>query len=209
MFSVPGQTREDWGQTLDQALALEPDHLSAYNLTYEEDTPFFDQLAAGQCTDDPDLNAAMFSLAHQRLTAAGFRHYETSNYARPGHESRHNQAYWRGADYLGLGPSAVSTISARRWKNVPDTDRYLTMVQQVGHAAWETELLTPEQLRLERIALLLRTDHGVPVEHLVDVGEERIEQLVSGGLARREDGHLRLTGRGPLLVDSAVEHLVT
>lgn len=209
MFSVPGQTVDDWRSSLEAALALEPHHISAYNLTYEEDTPFFDQLAAGRYHDNPQRNEQMFTLAHDVLTAAGFHHYETSNYALPGHESRHNRAYWQGADYLGLGPSAVSTIAARRWKNIPDTERYLAMIAQVSHAESEVETLTAAQLRLERIALLLRTSDGVPWEHLRDVEPPRIDRLLDEGLAVRRDDALVLTGRGPLLVDSVVEHLVT
>jgi oxygen-independent coproporphyrinogen III oxidase len=125
MFSIPGQTIPQWSATLDAAVALEPDHISAYNLTYEEDTAFFDRFKKGEFTDDNDLNAELFSLARVKLTDLGFRHYETSNYARPDCESAHNKGYWRGHDYLGLGPSAVSTLGGRRWKNIPDTMGYV------------------------------------------------------------------------------------
>jgi len=209
MFSIPGQTIEHWGDTLAQALALDPLHLSAYNLTYEEDTPYFESLECGDYHDDPDLNEEMFTLAHHTLTERGYSHYETSNYARGGHSSKHNRAYWKGADYLGLGPSAVSTIKTRRWKNVPDTTRYMHQIEQVGHAESEIENLSTSQLDLERIALMLRTDQGVPTRHLSEVAPERIEQLVAEGLAERARESLRLVGRGALLVDSIVEHLIS
>ncbi|MFT6381331.1 MAG: oxygen-independent coproporphyrinogen-3 oxidase, partial [Akkermansiaceae bacterium] len=106
IFSVPGQSLIDWEDSLTQALALQPDHLSAYNLTYEEDTAFFKKFQTGDFIDDPDLNAKMFTLAEEMLTASGYEHYETSNYGLPGKRSRHNQGYWTGNDYLGLGPSA-------------------------------------------------------------------------------------------------------
>ncbi len=208
LFAIPGQSLDDWKDTLDQTLSLEPDHISAYNLTYEEDTPFFAQMGRGRYRDDPHAGAAMFELAHTRLTDTGFRHYETSNYARPGFESVHNQAYWEGADYLGLGPSAVSTLGARRWKNIPHTGRYTSMVRQLGHAEHECEDLLPEQLRLERLALLLRTDSGVPLAHLRHIPPARLEQLKSEHLAEITSSHLRLIGRGPLLVDAVAEHLV-
>lgn len=208
MFSIPGQTLKQWRQSLDCALALEPVHLSAYNLTYEEDTPFFESFQAGSYSDDQNLNAEMFSCAHELLTQRGYRHYETSNYAQPGFESLHNQSYWIGADYLGLGPSAVSTIGGRRWKNVPDTERYLKQIAHVGHAETEVEDLSSEQLDLERIALMLRTDEGVPRQHLSAVPKRQIEQIVSEGLAEWSNDHLRLIGQGALLVDSIVEHLV-
>lgn len=209
MFSIPGQTLDHWQDTLQQALALKPEHLSAYNLTYEEDTPFFESLERGEYADDPDLNEQMFSLAHDSLTSGRFHHYETSNYALPGHESKHNQAYWSGAEYLGLGPSAVSTIAGRRWKNLPDTARYMNQISVVGHAETEIEDLSFAQLDLERIALMLRTDQGVSITHLSEVSPERLEQLLEEGLAQREDDNLRLIGRGPLLVDSIVEHLLS
>jgi len=208
IFSVPGQNLDDWEQTIDAALALDPDHLSAYNLTYEEDTDFFRRFQSGRYRDNPAMNAEMFALAEGKLVAAGFRHYETSNYARPGHESAHNQAYWSGADYLGLGPSAVSTIDGRRWKNMPDTARYMAMIQSLGHAEAETETIGPEEYRVERIALLLRTDEGVPLRFLDTVRPGQIDQVIEEGLAERSASHLRLIGRGPLLVDSITEHLV-
>ncbi len=208
IFSVPGQTLSEWEQTLHTALALAPEHLSAYNLTYEEDTTFFDQVQAGRYRDDPSTNAAMFQSADRILTGAGFRHYETSNYARPGCESAHNRAYWTGADYLGLGPSAVSTINGRRWKNIPDTAKYMSMIDSLGHAESESEQIGPEEFRLERIALLLRTDQGVPLVHLSPAPTGAIEKLRNEGLAEIAGERLRLIGRGPLLVDSITEFLV-
>lgn len=209
IFSVPGQTLEEWRETLQAALSTGVGHLSAYNLTYEEDTPYFERFQDGRYRDDPDLNAAMFELADSAFTKAGYIHYETSNYAQPGEESVHNRGYWHGADYLGLGPSGVSTIEGRRWKNISDTSRYIEMIRRLGHAECETEILQPDQLRLERIALQLRTREGVPLEHLADVAPERITQLTSEGLATQDGGRLKLVGRGPLLVDSIIEHLIT
>jgi len=209
MFAIPGQSLPQWEATLEEALDLSPSHVSAYNLTYEEDTPFFTLLNQGLYSEEEDLNAGMFELAHDLLTARGLRHYETSNYARPGSESRHNQAYWAGKDYLGIGPSAVSTLSGRRWKNVPDTSRYLQQVEQDGHAEHEVEDLSRGQLDLERIALMLRTDGGVHRRHLGEVAPTRIESIVEEGLAGWKDEHLVLRGRGSLLVDSIVNHLVS
>ena len=117
MFSIPGQSETDWQHTLDTAVSLKPDHISAYNLTYEEDTEFIERLTRGDYQQTEDTNATQFQQAHSTLTKAGFHHYETSNYAQRGMESRHNQSYWLGDDYLGIGPSAVSTVNGRRWKN--------------------------------------------------------------------------------------------
>lgn len=209
MFSIPGQTLEQWRESLESALALSPNHISAYNLTYEEDTPFFTRFREGLYTDLEELNASMFEVAHEHLTTRGLRHYETSNYAYPGYESRHNQGYWRGGDYLGLGPSAVSTISGRRWKNIPDTAKYLAQIEKGGPTESEVETLTPAQLDLERIALMLRTDAGVHRRHLSEVSPDRIDGIISGQLARWKGENLVLQGRGSMLVDSIVEHLVS
>ncbi len=204
MFSIPGLSHDDWRATLETAIALGPDHISAYNLTYEEDTAFFDSLRRGELDADEDRDAAQFHLAHDLLSAAGFEHYETSNYARPGHRSTHNRGYWRGEDYLGLGPSAVSTLGGLREKNVADTAAYVRMTGRLGHAVSGTESLDAAQLRLERIALLLRTDEGVPLS-LLD--GESIARLKEHGLAEIRAGSLVLTRAGSPLVDPIAAEL--
>lgn len=205
MFSVPGQSLTDWEDSLDTAVSLKPDHISAYNLTYEEDTPFFDQLRQH---DNQDVNADMFTLADKKLTSAGFLHYETSNYARQGKESRHNLAYWQGQDYLGLGPSAVSTIDGSRWTNLPDTSRYIHAINTVGHAKSDEEIITPEAFRTERIALLLRTTQGLPEQYLAESPSGEVDRLIDNGLAEFNNGHLRLTNKGSMLVDSIAAELL-
>lgn len=204
MFSLPGQSLLDWEDTLTQALALQPEHLSAYNLTYEEDTAFFEKFQSGDYRDDPDLNAEMFTLADEMLTAAGYEHYETSNYALPGRRSRHNEGYWLGNDYLGLGPSAVSTLNRTRHQNIPDTAAYLQRIAAVGHAQEEVEILDDEAWRLERLALQLRTTEGLPLQYLPP--ETKLAHLAH--LIEKTDTHLRLVGEGPLLVDSIATELL-
>lgn len=208
MFSIPGQTLESWKDTLETAISLGSDHISAYNLTYEEDTAFIDKLTAGEYQDDPETNAAYFTLAHDMLTAAGFEHYETSNYAKPGKRSHHNLSYWQGSDYLGIGPSAVSTIGATRWKNLPDTANYIKQIQHVGHAQTEIENLTDEDLRMERIALMLRTKDGLDTSILTHDEKMKTNILIDEALAETSNNHISLTRAGSLLVDSIVEHLV-
>ena len=112
MFGLPGQTIEQWRLTLQKTIALQPDHISAYCLTYEEDTEFFLRYACDEFRQDPDMDAEFFEMAMAMLEDAGYEHYEISNYARPGFASVHNRAYWLGKDYLGLGPSAVSTVGS-------------------------------------------------------------------------------------------------
>ena len=208
MFSIPGQSLADWESTLRHAVSLKPDHISAYNLTYEEDTAFFESLKNGTYAENEDHDADHYHLAEEILTAAGFDHYETSNYAQPGHHSRHNQGYWEGADYLGLGPSAVSTIHGIREKNVPDTAAYIRQVNSIGHAIHETEALTPAQRHIELIALGLRTSRGIPLDLLDCASLERAKNLAAENLLHVGEGRLRLTRLGRPLVDPIAAELI-
>ena len=208
MFSIPGQSAADWDATLRSVLLLEPDHISAYNLTYEEDSNFFEVLRRGGAATDEDTDARMFGMADVFLTSNGFTHYETSNYARPGCESTHNQGYWRGEDYIGLGPSAVSTVGAVRSHNIADTARYIAMMQRLGHAQAGAETLDAEARRIERIALGLRTTAGIPLELLEPAACDRAAVFAAEGLARIADGRLVLIGRGRALVDPIAAELI-
>jgi oxygen-independent coproporphyrinogen-3 oxidase len=205
MFAIPGQSEADWRDTLQTTIALQPDHVSAYNLTYEEDTAFFESLRKGEVREDEDTNANYFLLADELLRAAGFEHYETSNYASPGHRSSHNRGYWRGEDYLGLGPSAVSTLSCSRTKNVPDTAAYVRMVGSLGNATVESEQLDAAQRRLERLALMLRTDEGIPLSLLLE--GQQPTHLLEHRLAEIRGDRLILTRAGIPLVDPIAAEL--
>ena len=208
IFSVPGQSEDDWLSTLRQAVSLDPDHLSAYNLTYEEDTAFFKSLLRGEVSIHEDIDATFFHLADDYLTYEGFDHYETSNYAKPGHRSSHNHGYWRGEDYLGLGPSAVSTLAGVRTKNIADTAEYICLIKALGQATVEAELLDAEAIRLERIALGLRASDGIALDLLTPEGRQRALTLVEEGLARIEQDQLVLFGRGRALVDPIAAELI-
>ncbi|QUE53311.1 radical SAM family heme chaperone HemW [Luteolibacter ambystomatis] len=207
MFSIPGQSIDDWRETLERTISLNPDHVSAYNLTYEEDTAFFESLKRGEMNADEDRDASFYHLAHRLLTSSGYDHYETSNYARPGHHSSHNRGYWQGEDYIGLGPSAVSTIERVRSQNVADTARYVEMVNGIGHAITGSEAIDPEAWRIERIALGLRTREGIPLDR-VDSRAETLQSLVDAGYAVIQDGRLVLTEEGSALVDPIAGELV-
>jgi len=202
MFSIPGQSLEDWTHTLATTISLEPHHVSAYNLTYEEDTAFFQSLLKGEMTEDPHRNNEMFFLAHQLLSEGGFEHYETSNYAKPGQRSIHNQGYWRSENYLGLGPSAVSTIGHVRSKNVADTAKYVEMIRSIGRSGIEVEELSAEARRLEQIAMGLRTCDGISRALLDRAGEQRCRILAEHGLLVFEDQRVVLTTKGSALVDA-------
>ena len=208
MFSIPGQSEADWQATLEQTIALQPDHISAYNLTYEEDTAFFESLKKGEVSESEDTDASFFHLADQLLTDAGFNHYETSNYARPGCESTHNQGYWQGEDYLGIGPSAVSTLGDQRTKNVADTAAYVQRIKSIGHAINESETLDPGARRIERIALGLRTRKGISLGLLDDDGKRKAMTLQNEGMACLENDRLVLVRNGRALVDPIAAELI-
>jgi oxygen-independent coproporphyrinogen-3 oxidase len=211
MFSIPGQTREDWAADLQQAIELEPDHISAYNLTYEEDTEFLARHESGELDTDENRDADLFADAISRLTASGFGHYEISNYARPGFESLHNQAYWTGEDYLGLGPSAVSTLEGTRSTTIADTAAYVKAAKAGLDTRTDIEILSAEDLRIERIALQLRTREGIPVSLLPPAEEGKsnpVDSLVQQGMVRRVSDRIVLTEEGKALADPIAAALV-
>jgi oxygen-independent coproporphyrinogen III oxidase len=206
MFSIPGQDLALWQADLDQALALAPEHFSAYNLTYEEDTEFLTKHQQGELDSDEDRDATLFHAAIDRLEAAGYAHYEVSNYARPGFESRHNRAYWAGADYLGLGPGAVSTMNGERWKTLPDTAAYVRAMKAGIDTRVEIEILSAEDRRLEAVAMRLRTREGVPLDLLPT--PDPLESLIEEGWVVVENDHVRLTRDGKALADPIAGMLV-
>ncbi len=207
MFGLPGQTLAQWEATLQRALALKPDHISTYCLTYEEDTEFFLRHARGEFRTDADADADFYTLTDELLGAAGFEHYEVSNYARPGFESVHNRAYWSGSDYLGLGPSAVSTIGLRRWQNVSDYRIYADRLLSGKSASTGDEMLTPQMKRSESIALSLRTNSGIPAEWVNDRPNE-VEEFVRLGLMLPQAERYVLTRKGRFLADSVAEAFI-
>src|SRR6266699_419416 len=204
MFGLPGQTVDQWRATLEKTIALEPEHVSTYCLTYEEDTEFFLRHARGEFRQDSDVDAEFFEMKIGILEDAGYRHYEISNYARPGFESVHNRAYWFGKDYLGLGPSAVSTVGMQRWQNVCDYRAYINRVFSGESTRTMSENLTREMKRTERIALGLRTRDGISASELKDFAQET-DELIGLQLLRKSNGNFVITSRGKSLTDSITE----
>ncbi|WP_395715534.1 radical SAM family heme chaperone HemW [Prosthecobacter sp.] len=201
MFSIPGQSLDAWRNTLEYTLASRPDHISAYNLNYEEDTDFFRRLKTGEFRLDEDRDADYFNLAIDMIESGGFEHYEISNYARPGYRSVHNEAYWLGEDYLGIGPGAFSTVDGKRWHNVKDTPRYMEMTLAGEDTATDIEELTPENRRTERFGLELRTARGLPLDLITAESRKMLETLREQGLLDFDEQFVRLTRSGKPLVD--------
>ncbi len=206
MFSIPGQTTAMWAADLECAIALNPEHLSCYNLTYEEDTEFLQRHESGELDANEDRDADLFYQAIDTLEQAGLTHYEISNYARPGFESNHNRAYWSGNDYLGLGPGAVSTIQNQRWKTLPDTANYISGIQDNQDVRRELETLTEADKRTEAIALQLRTREGIPTGLVPRPNP--VDSLTQQGLLSEMDGRIRLTREGKALADPIAGMLV-
>jgi oxygen-independent coproporphyrinogen-3 oxidase len=204
MFGLPGQTVDQWRWTLDKTVALQPEHISTYCLTYEEDTEFFLRQTRGEFQQEPDADAEFFEMTMAILEEGGYGHYEISNYARSGFESVHNRAYWLGKDYLGIGPSAVSTIGMQRWQNVLDYRAYIDRVLAGDSPRESREDLTSEMKRTERIVLALRTREGIPASELRAFGSE-MNELIALDLLRESHGSFVLTRRGKTLADSVAE----
>jgi oxygen-independent coproporphyrinogen-3 oxidase len=205
IFGIPGQSVEMWERTLRQTIALAPEHISAYCLTFEEDTEFFQRHQRGELPQDTEQDADFYELTMTLLETAGYRQYEISNYASPGAECLHNLAYWLGQDYLGLGPSAFSTIGERRWQNTPDTSRYIEQLQAGVEPINFQEKITGQIRKSEMIAFGLRTSVGVPASAM---GESELEALRREGYLEEENSRVRLTAKGRMVADSIAELFV-
>jgi oxygen-independent coproporphyrinogen-3 oxidase len=207
MFAVPAQTRKQWLLTLERTISLAPEHISAYCLTYEEDTEFFLKFQRGEFVKDENWDADLFEITMDSLEIGGYGQYEISNYAKPGRECLHNFAYWTGREYLGIGPSAFSTVGDRRWQNVASAEEYSNRVLKGDSTVIFEESLDNEIRISERIAFSLRTNQGVPRELLEPWAEEFDEFLSLGFLESAED-RVVLTRHGKLLADSIAEAFV-
>lgn len=207
MFGLPGQSLAQWETTLRRTIDLAPEHISAYCLTYEEDTEFFMRHARGEYRVDVNSDARFFEMTMELLERAGFEQYEISNYAKPGRESAHNRGYWAGADYIGIGPSAFSTVGMQRWQNVADYRAYSDRVLDGVSAVASTESLSVKIRKAETIALSLRTRWGVPQAWLDGWSDESAE-FIDLGLLRTRSGNFVLTPKGKLLADTVAAAFV-
>jgi oxygen-independent coproporphyrinogen-3 oxidase len=202
IYGEQGETMASWERTLREAIALAPEHLSAYALTVEPSTPLGRQIAVGaRPSPDPDLQADMFGLACELLGEAGYAHYEVSNWAKPGFECRHNLGYWERRPYLGLGAGAHSYRDDTRWWNVRPPEEYLRQVEAGRLPVGGEERLDPSDAYLEEVFLRLRILEGIPASW---VEPRTAEPFVESGLLRETDGALIPTERGMLLLSELV-----
>jgi oxygen-independent coproporphyrinogen-3 oxidase len=206
---LPNQTLSGWQRNLDEALKLRPDHLSLYLLDVHEGTPLADQIRSGmRPRPDDDLAGEMYQLMLDEVAAAGYEHYEISNFCLPGFQSRHNTKYWDAAPYYGFGCSAHSYDGARRrWANERSVGEYLELIAQEESPVVERTSLSEEDARSESIFLGLRLMRGLDLESYrsrfgTNLREEYGSELVrlhDTGLIEVDEGWLRLTKRGALM----------
>ena len=215
MFGFPGETLADWEQDIDEALRLGVEHISAYSLMYEEGTTLHRWLSEGRIQEiDDDLSLRMYDCLVDRLTAAGYRHYEISNFALPQRESRHNSSYWRDVPYMGLGASAHSFDGRQRSWNVADIETYIAAIGR-GERPCTVETLDPDTHYEDVVLTSLRTAEGIDLSKIQrDFGSQRLDFLLAAadqdlrqGYLVRDDDHLRLTRRGIYLSDGITARL--
>ena len=214
IYGTPGESTGDWATSVDAALALAPDHLSAYALTVEEGTKLAAQVRRGvHPAPDPDDEADKYALVDERLAAAGYGWYEISNWARtPTDRCRHNLHYWSGANWWGIGPGAHSHVGGVRWWNVKHPSAYAARLASGDSPAAARETLTVEQQDDERVLLGIRLANGLPIDDLGAQARLRVGELIGDGLVDGQlaltDRRLVLTRRGRLLADTVVHALL-
>lgn len=208
IFGLPARFRRDWMGDLARVVALEPEHVSLYGLTAEKNTPLGRWVSEGRETmADDDQYVDEYTLAVEVLMAVGFEHYEVSNFARPGHRSRHNQVYWAGVPYLGIGPGAHSFVAPVRWWNVRDWADYAGRLGRGESAREDEEIVDAGIASLERKWLGLRTDGGLALAALSPPQQARFSEWQRAGLATIDGDVARLTTQGWLVLDRLVVEL--
>jgi len=216
IYGIPGQTADHWKETLDAAIALKPEHVSAYNLSLDAGSQFMRESEAGEfALPDEEICAAMYERAVIQLTNAGYGRYEISNFSLPGYECRHNMNYWERGEYLGFGPGAWSFISGRRYANIADTTEYAQRLSSGRTIIDDQETVGSRSSARETVLLSLRTTKGLDLSRFEqEFGHEllcRLERnaapLRQAGLLRMLEGRMTLTDRGILLLDEALARL--
>ncbi|MCS6243304.1 MAG: radical SAM family heme chaperone HemW [Opitutus sp.] len=210
MFALPGQDEAAWLTDLGEALALAPDHLSTYCLTFEEDTKLWVKLSKGQVKLDVEHEARLYETTWERLEAAGYGQYEVSNFARSGHACLHNLNTWRMHEWVGLGPSAASQHAGVRGGNVADLAKWHAHLALRDRVTEDRVALTPSLLAEDALIFGVRMNAGVNLAELSrrfpsapwSAVEFQINRLQEAGVAEVNGGHLRLTPRGRIIADA-------
>jgi oxygen-independent coproporphyrinogen-3 oxidase len=217
IFGVPGESLTDWQADLAEALALEPDHVSTYGLTYEKGTRLWKQRRSGEvCPLDEETELAMYAEGIDTLEAAGFEHYEISNFARPGRRCRHNQVYWANEAYFGFGMGAARYVQGCREVNTRDLRRYIRLALSGEPAAAQRETLAPEERARETLAVQLRRAEGVDRPSfraqtgfdLDALAGPALGRQVTLGLLHDDGARASLTRQGKYVADAVIRELL-
>lgn len=216
IFGVPGQDVAMWDSDLEQALALEPDGIATYGLTYEKGTRLWKQRREGMVRPlDEETELGLYERAMDRLESAGYRHYELSNFARPGKECRHNEVYWANEAHFGFGMGAAEYVRGVRSLNTRDLESYLRKALAGQPTTFQSEMLEPRERALETLGQNLRRDRGVEIGRFREQTGFDVSGLAGSAVARLEelgiltldDAGLRLTRRGKCVADSVIAEL--
>lgn len=217
MFALPGQTAEECAEDVRAAVALAPDHLSTYCLTFEEDTKLWLKLSQGRVKLDPEREAELYEATWAQLAELGYAQYEVSNFAKPGHRCLHNLNTWRMHEWIGLGPSAASQHGGWRGGNVADLEKWRAAVETGVRMTEDRMAVTPAALAEDALIFGLRMNDGVDVDHWKERAPEAPWTTVDAALANlgdaellvRDGARVRLTPRGRLIADSVGLEIMT
>jgi oxygen-independent coproporphyrinogen-3 oxidase len=208
IYGTPGESLEDWRETVQAALSLDIDHISAYALIVETGTKLAAQIKRGDLTmPNDDLMADMYLLVDQMCEAKGLTWYELSNWSKPGHQCRHNIAYWQNKNWWGLGPGAHSHVDARRFWNVKHPTTYKQKVFAGESPVLESEQLTKEQIKDESILLGIRMREGLALELLEPMQMEVLAVYRENGFVELHDDRVVLSPAGRLIADRIVREI--
>lgn len=212
MYGFPEETLEDWEADIKEALSLDVEHISTYCLMYEEGTPLYQLLEQGKVSEvDEELERQMYYTLIDRLEAAGYEHYEISNFARPGFRSRHNSSYWQGIPYIGIGAAAHSyDIETRSW-NIADIRQYIRGIEQ-GQRLYESETLDEDTRYNDAVTVALRTCEGLDLSKLTPQQRTyclaNAQRHMDAKLLKLQDHHLSLTKEGLFVSDMIMSDLI-
>ena len=217
IFALPDQEIEAWHHTLNEVIALEPEHISAYNLVMEEETPFYEQWQSGKLhLPSEDTEADMFQYTIDTLTSHGYTHYEICNFARPNHFAKHNLVYWNNQPCIGLGAGACGYVNGVRYTNIRGIAPYIKTLSKHNRPIADTEHLTGNAEKAETLMLALRKREGISLEtyqnrfgeEIDDAFGKTLSKWVDLHLLEQTDTHLRLTDRGLLLANEVFMELM-